>query len=87
VELATESGKSKGQFYTPAEVSRILARVVVIDRAKGNGITLYDPVCGSGSPNPRLLMSLYTAKKGKELPPKIYRAWMDTSTAGFQPMM
>ena len=30
--FATESGKSKGQFYTPAEVSRILAKVVGIDR-------------------------------------------------------
>jgi len=50
--FATESGKSKGQFYTPAEVSRILARVVGIDKAKrksGNDITLYDPACGSGS--------------------------------------
>ena len=28
--FATESGKSKGQFYTPAEVSRIMAKVVSI---------------------------------------------------------
>ncbi len=47
--FATESGKSKGQFYTPAEVSRILAKVVGIERATGNDITLYDPACGSGS--------------------------------------
>lgn len=47
--FATESGKSKGQFYTPAEVSRILAKVVGIEHAKGNDITLYDPACGSGS--------------------------------------
>ena len=50
--FATESGKSKGQFYTPSEVSRILARVIGIDKAKkksNDDITLYDPACGSGS--------------------------------------
>lgn len=47
--FATESGKSKGQFYTPAEVSRILAKVVGIEHATGGNITLYDPACGSGS--------------------------------------
>ncbi len=47
--FATESGKSKGQFYTPAEVSRILAKVVGIEHAKGSDTTLYDPACGSGS--------------------------------------
>lgn len=47
--FATESGKSKGQFYTPAEVSRILAKVVGIEHAKSSETTLYDPACGSGS--------------------------------------
>jgi type I restriction enzyme M protein len=47
--FATESGKSKGQFYTPAEVSRILAKVVGIEHAINNDTTLYDPACGSGS--------------------------------------
>lgn len=47
--FATESGKSKGQFYTPAEVSRILAKVVGIEHATNNDTTLYDPACGSGS--------------------------------------
>lgn len=47
--FATESGKSKGQFYTPSEVSRILAKVVGIEKAKGSDTTLYDPACGSGS--------------------------------------
>lgn len=47
--FATESGKSKGQFYTPAEVSRILAKVVGIEHATGGDTTLYDPACGSGS--------------------------------------
>ncbi|MDR1073984.1 MAG: type I restriction-modification system subunit M, partial [Treponema sp.] len=47
--FATESGKSKGQFYTPAEVSRILAKVIGIDQAKKRDTTVYDPACGSGS--------------------------------------
>ena len=47
--FATESGKSKGQFYTPAEVSRILAKVVGIDASTRQDQTVYDPACGSGS--------------------------------------
>ncbi len=47
--FATESGKSKGQFYTPAEVSRILAKVVGIGPSTRQDQTIYDPTCGSGS--------------------------------------
>ncbi len=47
--FATESGKSKGQFYTPAEVSRILANVVGISRCTDTSVTVCDPACGSGS--------------------------------------
>ena len=47
--FATESGKSKGQFYTPAEVSRILAKVVGIGPSTRQDQTVYDPACGSGS--------------------------------------
>ncbi|WP_343732642.1 N-6 DNA methylase [Duganella sp.] len=48
--FATESGKSKGQFYTPAEVSRVIAQVLGIAKAKTNpDTTVYDPTCGSGS--------------------------------------
>ncbi len=48
--FATESGKSKGQFYTPAEVSRIIAQVIGIRSAKASAATtVYDPTCGSGS--------------------------------------
>ncbi|WP_440713590.1 type I restriction-modification system subunit M [Gordonia sp. FQ] len=47
--FATESGKSKGQFYTPAEVSRILAKVVGIGANTRQDQTVYDPACGSGS--------------------------------------
>lgn len=47
--FATESGKSKGQFYTPAEVSRILANVVGISKCTDRNATVCDPACGSGS--------------------------------------
>ncbi len=48
--FATESGKSKGQFYTPAEVSRIMAKIIGIDKASTSAkTTVYDPTCGSGS--------------------------------------
>ena len=47
--FATESGKSKGQFYTPAEVSRIMAQVIGIAPATQQDETIYDPACGSGS--------------------------------------
>lgn len=47
--FATESGKSKGQFYTPAEVSRILAKVIGIDKCTDNTAEICDPACGSGS--------------------------------------
>ena len=48
--FATESGKSKGQFYTPAEVSRIIAQIIGIHDARTTAsTTVYDPTCGSGS--------------------------------------
>jgi len=48
--FATESGKSKGQFYTPAEVSRVVAQVLGIGSVKTTpDTTVYDPTCGSGS--------------------------------------
>jgi type I restriction enzyme M protein len=47
--FAVESGKSKGQFYTPAEVSRIIAKVIDAKKATGMMQTAYDPTCGSGS--------------------------------------
>jgi type I restriction enzyme M protein len=47
--FAVESGKSKGQFYTPAEVSRIMAQVIGAEEAAGRMQTVYDPTCGSGS--------------------------------------
>lgn len=48
--FATESGKSKGQFYTPAEVSRIMAKIIGINHENTTpNTTIYDPTCGSGS--------------------------------------
>ena len=48
--FAVDSGKSKGQFYTPAEVSRIIAQIIGIrDARTTNNTTVYDPTCGSGS--------------------------------------
>ncbi|XWW46651.1 type I restriction-modification system subunit M [Fibrella sp. USSR17] len=48
--FATESGKSKGQFYTPAEVSRIMAKIIGINQVHTTAdTTIYDPTCGSGS--------------------------------------
>jgi type I restriction enzyme M protein len=48
--FATESGKSKGQFYTPAEVSRVIAQILGIRHARTtSATTVYDPTCGSDS--------------------------------------
>lgn len=48
--FASESGKSKGQFYTPAEVSRVMAKIIGIGSANTtSSTTVYDPTCGSGS--------------------------------------
>ena len=48
--FATESGKSKGQFYTPSEVSHIISKVIGISPKNSRAsTTVYDPTCGSGS--------------------------------------
>jgi type I restriction enzyme M protein len=48
--FATESGKSKGQFYTPSEVSRVIAKAIGISPQNAvASTTAYDPTCGSGS--------------------------------------
>lgn len=81
--FATESGKSKGQFYTPAEVSRILASVIGIDKAKSAKETIYDPTCGSGS----LLLKAHDAAEsatGYNL--AIYGQEMDNATAALARM-
>ncbi|RZK37666.1 MAG: SAM-dependent DNA methyltransferase, partial [Hymenobacter sp.] len=47
--FATESGKSKGQFYTPSEVSLVMANLAGVQHATRKDQTIYDPTCGSGS--------------------------------------
>ncbi|HEX7949778.1 MAG TPA: class I SAM-dependent DNA methyltransferase [Candidatus Limnocylindrales bacterium] len=81
--FATESGKSKGQFYTPAEVSRVMAAVVGLTGATSNTESIYDPTCGSGS----LLLKAHAAAKtatGYDL--AIYGQEMDNATAALARM-
>lgn len=73
--FATESGKSKGQFYTPAEVSRILAKVIGISKEGRPSATIYDPACGSGSLLIRALNEAPIDLSG-------YGQEKDTTTAG-----
>lgn len=77
--FATESGKSKGQFYTPAEVSRIMAKVIGINATKSPSQTIYDPTCGSGS---LLLKAADESKTGVT----IYGQEMDNATAALAKM-
>lgn len=60
-QFATESGKSKGQFYTPAEVSVVMASLAGVQHATRKDQTIYDPTCGSGS---LLLKAAAAAPKG-----------------------
>jgi type I restriction enzyme M protein len=45
--FAALAGKSKGEFYTPKQVSKILAKIVTHGKTKIKSV--YDPTCGSGS--------------------------------------
>ncbi|OPG26866.1 type I restriction-modification system subunit M [Helicobacter pylori] len=47
--FASESGKSKGQFYTPSEVSLLLSLLLGIDGNTRQDKSIYDPTCGSDS--------------------------------------
>lgn len=78
--FAQDSGKSKGQFYTPSEVSRIIAQVIGIspDNAVAN-TTAYDPTCGSGS-----LLLKVAAEAGKHI--TLEGQEMDVTTAGLARM-
>lgn len=44
---ASSAGKSGGEYYTPQEVSELLARITVVGKTEVNKV--YDPACGSGS--------------------------------------
>jgi len=73
--FAVESGKSKGQFYTPAEVSRIIAKVIGAKNAKNRTQTVYDPTCGSGS------LLLKVAAEAKPVDISIYGQEKENATA------
>jgi len=77
--FATESGKSKGQFYTPAEVSRVMAKVIGINQVKSQDATIHDPTCGSGS---LLLKAADETHRGIT----IYGQEMDNATAAMARM-
>jgi type I restriction enzyme M protein len=78
--FATESGKSKGQFYTPSEVSRVIAKVIGISpRNAVASTTAYDPTCGSGS-----LLLKVAAEAGKHI--TLEGQEKDVTTAGLARM-
>ena len=77
--FATEAGKSKGQFYTPAEVSRVMAKVIGINQAQSPDQTVYDPTGGSGS------LALKAADEA-EHGVTIYVQEMDNATAALAKM-
>ncbi|HBP6016960.1 TPA: type I restriction-modification system subunit M [Pseudomonas aeruginosa] len=81
--FATESGKSKGQFYTPAEVSRIMAQVIGLAGATDSKQSIYDPTCGSGS---LLLKAHDEAKSATGLDLAIYGQEMDNATSALAKM-
>jgi type I restriction enzyme M protein len=78
--FATESGKSKGQFYTPSEVSRIIAKVIGIspDNSRAS-TTVYDPTCGSGS-----LLLKVASEAGRQI--TLEGQEMDVTTGGLARM-
>src|SRR5580692_3745539 len=78
--FATQSGKSKGQFYTPAEVSRVIAKVIGISPQNTKAsTTAYDPTCGSGS-----LLLKVAAEAGKHI--TLEGQEKDVTTAGLARM-
>ncbi|WP_264316574.1 MULTISPECIES: type I restriction-modification system subunit M [Pseudomonas] len=78
--FASLSGKSKGQFYTPSEVSRIIAKVIGISPTNAVGATtVYDPTCGSGS-----LLLKVADQAGKQI--TLEGQEMDVTTAGLARM-
>lgn len=81
--FATESGKSKGQFYTPAEVSRVMAQVIGLGSATSPTQTIHDPTCGSGS---LLLKAHDEARSRTGLDLAIYGQEMDNATSGLARM-
>ena len=88
MKFAQESGKSKGQFYTPSEVSRIIARLIGINEIQpipDKCWTLYDPAAGSGSLLIRAADEAPLDEDGDSLV-TIYGQEKDISTAGLAKM-
>jgi type I restriction enzyme M protein len=81
--FATESGKSKGQFYTPAEVSRVMSMVIDLGKATKASQSIHDPTCGSGS---LLLKAHDEAKSRTGLDLALYGQEMDNATAALARM-
>jgi len=77
--FAAQSGKSKGQYYTPAEVSRIIAKLICVKDSTSASQTIYDPACGSAS---LLIRATDEAPNGLT----IYGQEFDPSTAGLAKM-
>ncbi|HUM80268.1 MAG TPA: type I restriction-modification system subunit M [Methanothrix sp.] len=77
--FAVQSGKSKGQFYTPAEVSRVMSKVIEVSRAKSASQTVYDPTCGSGS-------LLIKAASEAEVELSVFGQEIDNSMSGLAKM-
>jgi len=78
--FASESGKSKGQFYTPSEVSRIMAKLLGIGPHNTKAsTTANDPTCGSGS-----LLLKVAAEAGKHI--TLEGQEKDVTTAGLARM-
>lgn len=84
MKFAQESGKTKGQFYTPAEVSRIIARLIGIGNVTEK-VTLYDPAAGSGSLLIRAADEAPVNSLGYPLA-SIYAQEVDIATAGLAKM-
>ena len=88
MKFAQESGKSKGQFYTPSEVSRTMARLLGISKIQprqGRPWTLYDPAAGSGSLLIRAADEAPVNRQGNAIV-SIYGQEKDNSTAGLAKM-
>jgi len=77
--FAVQSGKSKGQFYTPAEVSRVMSKVIGVSQAKSASQTVYDPTCGSGS-------LLIKAASEAEVELSVFGQEIDNSMSGLAKM-
>ena len=84
MKFAQESGKSKGQFYTPAEVSRIIARLIGVKDIKKKA-TIYDPAAGSGSLLIRAADEAPVDSNGDSMV-SIYAQEIDNATAGLAKM-